>query len=71
MNPLEGQSIILDSSWLRPELIVSDVIYIIPEKRNCLKWLNLLAVKQSMDWACEEMPVDYVKEQMSQKTERK
>jgi len=26
MNPLEGQSIIPDSSWLRPELIVSDVI---------------------------------------------
>ncbi|MDO6851691.1 shikimate dehydrogenase [Priestia megaterium] len=77
MNPHEGQSIIPDSSWLRPELIVSDVVYN-PRKTKLLemaesvgcKAINGLGMmlwqgaKASELWTCEEMPVDYVKEQM-------
>lgn len=84
MNPLEGQSIIPDSSWLRPELIVSDVIYN-PRKTKLFEMAESVGCKAINGlgmmlwqgakafelWTCEEMPVDYVKEQMSQKTERK
>lgn len=84
MNPLEGQSIIPDSSWLRPELIVSDVIYN-PRKTKLLEMAESIGCKAINGlgmmlwqgakafelWTCEEMPVDYVKEQMFQKTERK
>lgn len=61
---------------------------IIPERRNCLKLLEMAesvgckainglgmmlwqGAKAFELWTCEEMPVDYVKEQMFQKTERK
>ncbi|MDD1515199.1 shikimate dehydrogenase [Priestia megaterium] len=77
MNPLEGQSIIPDSSWLRPELIVSDVVYN-PRKTKLLEMAESVGCKAINGlgmmlwqgakafelWTCEEMPVDYVKEQM-------
>lgn len=77
MKPLEGQSIITDPSWLRPELIVSDVVYNprktklleIAESAGC-KAINGLGMmlwqgaKAFELWTGQEMPVKYVKEQM-------
>jgi shikimate dehydrogenase len=77
MKPLEGQSLIPDPSWLRPELIVSDVVYI-PRKTKLLemaesvgcKAINGLGMmlwqgaKAFEIWTGQEMPVEYVKEQM-------
>jgi shikimate dehydrogenase len=77
MKPLEGQSIITDPSWLRPELIVSDVVYN-PRKTKLLeitesvgcKAINGLGMmlwqgaKAFELWTGQEMPVEYVKEQM-------
>ena len=77
MKPLEGQSLIPDASWLRPELIVSDVVYI-PRKTRLLEMaeeagcrtINGLGMmlyqgaKAFEMWTGQEMPVEYVKEQM-------
>jgi quinate/shikimate dehydrogenase len=77
MKPLEDQSLIPDSLWLRPELIVSDVVYI-PRKTRLLEMaeavgcqtLNGLGMmlwqgaKAFEIWTGHEMPVEYVKEQM-------
>jgi shikimate dehydrogenase len=77
MKPLEGQSLIPDESWLRPELIVSDVVYI-PRKTKLLemaesvgcKAINGLGMmlwqgaKAFEIWTGQEMPVEYVKEEM-------
>lgn len=77
MKPLEGQSLIPDVSWLRPELIVSDVVYI-PRKTKLLemaesvgcKAINGLGMmlwqgaKAFEIWTGQEMPVEYVKEEM-------
>ncbi|MGJ9383797.1 shikimate dehydrogenase [Salipaludibacillus sp. CF4.18] len=77
MKPLEGQSLVPDTSWLRPDLVVSDVIYN-PRKTRLLeqaesagcKTLNGLGM---MLWAGSKsfelftgykMPVDYVKENL-------
>jgi quinate/shikimate dehydrogenase len=77
MKPLEGRSIIPDASWLRPELVVSDVVYI-PRKTKLLEmaesvgckafnglgmmlWQGAIAFEM---WTGHEMPVKYVKEQM-------
>jgi quinate/shikimate dehydrogenase len=77
MKPLEGESLIKDASWLRSELIVSDVVYIprktklleIAESAGC-KTLNGLGMmlwqgaKAFEIWTGQQMPVDYVKEQL-------
>lgn len=77
MKPLEGQALVPDSSWLRPELIVSDVVYI-PRKTKLLEmaetagcqtinglgmmlWQGAAAFEL---WTGREMPVEYVKNQM-------
>ena len=78
MKPLEGQSLIPDISWLRPELIVSDVVYIprktrlleMAEEAGCQKAINGLGMMLWQGaaafelWTGQEMPVEYVKEQM-------
>jgi len=77
MNPLEGQSLIPDTSWLRPELVVSDLIYN-PRKTTLLeqaesvgcKAINglgmmLWAGSRSFEiWTGKEMPVEYVKKHL-------
>ena len=77
MKPLQDECLIPDASWLRPELIVTDVVYI-PRKTKLLemaegvgcKTLNGLGMmlwqgaKAFEIWTGEEMPVEYVKEQM-------
>ncbi|WP_042348102.1 shikimate dehydrogenase [Bacillus massiliigorillae] len=77
MKPLQDECLIPDASWLRPELIVSDVVYI-PRKTKMLemaegagcKTINGLGMmlyqgaKAFEIWTGEEMPVNYVKEQM-------
>lgn len=76
MKP-EGQSLIVESSWLRPDLIVSDVIYN-PGKTRLLEqaetvgchvinglgmmlWQGAQAFEM---WTGQEMPVEYVKGQL-------
>ncbi|MBD3107745.1 shikimate dehydrogenase [Bacillus sp. AGMB 02131] len=77
MKPLQDECLIPDASWLRPELIVTDVVYI-PRKTKLLemaegvgcKTLNGLGMmlwqgaRAFEMWTGEEMPVEYVKEQM-------
>lgn len=77
MKPLEDQSLIPDTSWLRPELIVSDVVYI-PRKTKLLEQAESVGCKTVNGlgmmlwqgaaafeiWTGQEMPVEYVKEQM-------
>jgi shikimate dehydrogenase len=77
MKPLEGRSIIPEASWLRPDLVVSDVVYI-PRKTKLLemaesvgcKAINGLGMmlwqgaKAFEMWTGHDMPVEYVKEQM-------
>jgi quinate/shikimate dehydrogenase len=77
MKPLEGQSLIQDISFLRPELVVSDVIYN-PRKTKLLeqaesvgcKAINGLGMmlwqgaKAFELWTGQKMPVDYVKENL-------
>ena len=80
MKPLEGISVIEDTSMLRPELIVTDVVYS-PLKSKLLQqaeavgataingigmmlWQGALGFKL---WTGMEMPVDYVKERMFDK----
>lgn len=77
MKPLEGESLIPDTSWLRPELIVTDVVYI-PRKTKLLeqaesvgcKTLNGLGMmlwqgaKAFEIWTGKEMPVEVVKENL-------
>ncbi|WP_051357542.1 shikimate dehydrogenase [Heyndrickxia coagulans] len=77
MKPLDGKSIIPDRSWLHSNLIVSDVVYIprktrlleIAESAGCkainglgmMLWQGAEAFKI---WTGQEMPVEYVKEQL-------
>lgn len=77
MKPLEGQSIIPDPSWLLPDLIVSDIVYN-PRKTRLLEMAESVGCKAINGlgmmlwqgakafelWTDQEMPVDYVKEQM-------
>ncbi|MGM9928528.1 MAG: shikimate dehydrogenase [Bacillus sp. (in: firmicutes)] len=77
MKPLQDECLIPDASWLRPELIVSDVVYI-PRKTKMLEMAESVGCKTINGlgmmlyqgarafemWTGEEMPVDYVKEQM-------
>lgn len=78
MKPLEGLSLIPDSSWLHPEVIVSDVIYT-PRKTKLLKiaeaagcktmnglgmmlWQGASAFEM---WTGQKMPIEYVKEKIT------
>ncbi|WP_027415428.1 shikimate dehydrogenase [Aneurinibacillus terranovensis] len=77
MKPLENESLIPDASWLRPELIVSDLIYT-PRKTKLLeqaesvgcRTVNGLGMvlwqgaKAFELWTGKEMPVEYIKEQI-------
>ncbi|WP_394237865.1 shikimate dehydrogenase [Niallia oryzisoli] len=77
MKPLEDQCLIPDASYLRPDLIVSDVVYI-PRKTKLLELAESVGCKAinglgMMLWqgaaafekfTGHEMPVEYVKEQM-------
>ncbi|MCY9196483.1 quinate/shikimate dehydrogenase, partial [Bacillus atrophaeus] len=77
MKPLEGLSVIEDVSMLRPDLIVSDVVYN-PVKSKLLEqaeeagcktinglgmmvWQGAMAFEL---WTGKEMPVAYINEQM-------
>ena len=79
MKPLEGLSVIQDESMLRPDLIVTDVVYI-PRKSKLMEqaeaagatainglgmmlWQGALAFEL---WTGQQMPVDYIKEQFLQ-----
>ncbi|CAM3119546.1 shikimate dehydrogenase [Sporolactobacillus spathodeae] len=78
MRPLEGQSLIPDSSWLRSELVVSDVIYMprktklleLAEEAGCKKISNGLnmvlfqGAEAFKIWFGQAMPIDFVKERM-------
>ena len=78
MKPLESESLIPDVSWLRPDLVVSDIVYIprktrlmeLAEEAGCQKVINGLGMmlwqgaKAFEIWTGQEMPVEYIKEQM-------
>lgn len=77
MKPLEGQTYIPDSSFLRPDLIVSDVVYSPREtallkmaKEVGCKTLNGLGMMLFQGAAAfklftgEEMPIEYMKEKL-------
>ncbi|MBM4762872.1 shikimate dehydrogenase [Bacillus sp. B15-48] len=77
MKPYEEENLVADASWLRPELIVSDVVYI-PRKTKLLEMAESVGCKTVNGlgmmlwqgakafelWTGQEMPVDHVKEQM-------
>lgn len=74
MKPLENESAIPDVTWLRPDMVVSDVVYIpsktkmlqIAEDAGC-KTINGLGMmlwqgaKAFEIWTGQPMPVEYVK----------
>ncbi|AKL83503.1 AroE [Bacillus atrophaeus UCMB-5137] len=77
MKPLEGLSVIEDVSMLRPDLIVSDVVYNPvksklleqAEKAGCktINGLGMMVWQGAMAfelWTGKEMPVAYINEQM-------
>jgi quinate/shikimate dehydrogenase len=81
MKPLEGMSVIENLSMLRPNLIVTDVIYS-PFKSKLLQqaeaigataingigmmlWQGALAFEI---WTGQKMPIEYIQEQMFEKT---
>lgn len=75
MKPLEGQMVIPDASYLRPDLIVSDVVYI-PKKTALLELAESIGCKTINGlgmmlfqgaaafklWTGEDMPIEYMKE---------
>lgn len=77
MKPLEGQTYIPDPSFLRPDLIVSDVVYA-PRETELLrmakevgcKTLNGLGMMLFQGaaafelWTGKEMPIEYMKEKL-------
>lgn len=77
MKPLEGQSLITDTHFFRPDLIVTDCIYSprkshlleIAEAQGC-KTLNGIGMMlwqghaQIKIWTGQEAPIEYVKEKM-------
>lgn len=74
MKPLEGQSVIKDPSMLRPDLIVTDVVYSprqskllqIAEAQGC-RYFNGLGMmlwqgaRAFEIWTGKQMPVDYIR----------
>ena len=77
MKPLEGKTYIPDKSFLRPDLIVSDVVYF-PRETELLrmakevgcKTMNGLGMMLSQGaaafklWTGEDMPIEYMKEML-------
>ena len=77
MKPLEGQTYIPDKSFLRPDLIVSDVVYYSREtellrmaKEVGCKTMNGLGMMLFQGaaafkmWTGEDMPIEYMKEKL-------
>ena len=75
MKPLEGQMVIPDASYLREDLIVTDVVYMPTEtellrvaKEVGCKTMNGLGMMLYQGaaafelWTGKEMPIDYMKE---------
>ena len=75
MKPLEGQTYIPDKSFLRPDLIVSDVVYY-PRETELLRMAKEVGCKTMNGlgmmlfqgaaafkmWTGEDMPIEYMKE---------
>ena len=75
MKPLEGQMVIPDESYLRPDLIVTDVVYI-PTKTKLLEvaesvgcqYMNGLGMMLYQGaaafkmWTKQDMPIEHIKE---------
>lgn len=75
MKPLEGQMVIPDASYLRPDLIVTDVVYM-PTKTKllevaeevgcpCMNGLGMMLYQGAAAfkmWTGEDMPIAYIKE---------
>ena len=74
MKPFEGQMLLPDDSFLRPDLIVSDVVYNprktylleVAEKKGCrtINGLGMMlwqGARAFEIWTGKEMPVEYVK----------
>ena len=75
MKPLEGQMVIPDASYLRPDLIVTDVVYM-PTKTKllevaeevgcpCMNGLGMMLYQGAAAfkmWTGEDMPIAYMKE---------
>ncbi|MGY3779544.1 shikimate dehydrogenase [Isobaculum melis] len=75
MKPLQNQSLITDSTMLRPELVVADVVYVpsetkllaLAKEQGCktvnglgmMLWQGAAAFEM---WTGQEMPVDYIRE---------
>ena len=75
MKPLEGQTYIPDASYLRPELMVVDVVYSPAETEllkmakavgcKCMNGLGMMLFQGSAAfelWTGKPMPIDYMKE---------
>ena len=77
MKPLEGQTYIPDKSILRPDLIVSDVVYY-PRETELLRMAKEVGCKTMNGlgmmlfqgaaafkmWTGEDMPIEYMKEKL-------
>lgn len=78
MKPLEGQTYIPDKSFLREDLIVSDVVYS-PRETALLKMAKEVGCKKVLNglgmmlfqgaaafelWTNQEMPIEYMKEKL-------
>lgn len=76
MKPLEGQSLVTDPSWFRPDLVVYDTVYA-PRTTELLKVAQVAGVKHAYNglgmmihqgaaafklWTGQEMPVDYIRQ---------
>ena len=84
MKPLEGQTYIPDKSFLRPDLIVTDVVYA-PRETALLKMAKEVGCKTMNGlgmmlfqgsaafelWTGEPMPIEYMKEILDIKYELK
>ena len=80
MKPLEGQTYIPDKSFLRPDLIVSDVVYY-PRETELLRMAKEVGCKTMNGlgmmlfqgaaafkmWTGQDMPIEYMKEQLGMK----
>lgn len=77
MKPLEGQSAITDVTMLRPDLIVTDCVYMprktklleLAESQGCrtLNGIGMMlwqGAAQIKIWTGQDSPIDYVKEKM-------
>ncbi|WP_028828817.1 shikimate dehydrogenase [Proteocatella sphenisci] len=75
MKPLEGQSYIPDSSYLRPDLVVADVVYSPAETAllkmakeigcKCMNGFGMMLFQGSAAfelWTGKPMPIEYMKE---------